>query len=621
MATPSQLRDIALRLRIHSLEMTTAAGSGHPSSCMSMAEISSVLFFHEMKYDPKDRNNFGNDEFVLSKGHAAPILYAAWAEAGILPLKRLNTLRKISSDLEGHPTPLLPWVKAATGSLGQGICVAVGMAMAMRIGGSPGRVYCVLGDGECAEGSVWEAANTAAHHNVSNLVAVIDVNRLGQNGETIHAHDAEAYVKKFKAFGWGAVAVDGHDVEQLMNAFSWARKSNRPVAVIARTIKGKGVGFIEGRPDWHGRALTQQELALAFKEIGQMPSVDSKKLVKTAPKMKAERVAFKGKLTPNKYAKPSATRDGYGHALVKLGGMSESIVAVDAEVRNSTRAEWFFKEHPDRGFDCYIAEQAMVGVAMGMAAKGFIPFAASFSAFLSRAYDFIRMAGLSGLNVKFCGSHSGVSVGEDGPSQMGLEDLSMFRAVPWCIVLYPSDAVSAEKCTELLARAKGIGYIRTARMATPILYDASEKFEIGGSKVLCKSRKDKVTVVATGVCVHEALAAHLELEKKGINVRVVDAYSVQPLDVKTLREAAKATKGRMIVVEDHYAAGGLGEAVATALSGVALVTHLCVREYPRSGKAEGLIEKYGIGRRRIIEAVIGSTETIEEFRRGLKLLK
>lgn len=603
MATPSQLRDIALRLRIHSLEMTTAAGSGHPSSCMSMAEIASVLFFHEMMYCPADRMNLGNDEFVLSKGHAAPILYAAWAEAGILPMKSLNTLRKVKSNLEGHPTPLLPWVKAATGSLGQGICVAVGMAMAMRISGSPGRVYCVLGDGECAEGSVWEAANAAASHRISNLVAIVDVNRLGQNGETMHAHDADAYVKKFKAFGWDAVAVDGHDVEQLMNAFSWARKSNRPVAVIARTIKGKGVGFVEGRKDWHGRALTQQELALALRELGPMPTVASKKLVKTAPKMTAEKVSFKGKLIPDHYIKHAATRDGYGHALVKLGGMNESIVAVDAEVRNSTRAEWFFKEHPDRGFDCYIAESAMAGVAMGMAAKGFIPFAATFSAFLSRAHDFVRMAGLSGLNVKFCGSHSGVSVGEDGPSQMGLEDIAMFRAVPGCIVLYPSDAVSAEKCTELLARARGIGYLRTARMATPILYDANEKFAVGGAKVLRKSGKDKVSVIAAGVTVHEALAAYEELKKKGLLIRVIDAYSVQPLDVKTLREAAKASKGKVIVVEDHYEAGGLGEAVATALSGLATVTHLCVREYPRSGKAEELIEKYEIGKNSIVAAV------------------
>jgi len=604
MANPTQLRDIAKRLRIHSLEMTTAAGSGHPSSCFSMAEITSVLFFHEMRYDPKDRMNLGNDEFVLSKGHAAPILYAALAEAGIIPIRSLNSLRKIDSNLEGHPTPLLPWIKAATGSLGQGICVAVGMAMAIRIGGSPGRVYCVLGDGECAEGSVWEAANTAAHHNVSNLVAVVDVNRLGQNGETMHAHDADAYVKKFKAFGWDAVAVDGYDVEQLMNAFSWARKSDRPVAVIAKTIKGKGVGFMEGRKEWHGKALSQQELALALKEIGPMPSIDPKKLVKNAPKIKAEKISFKGKLSAEKYPKPTSTREAYGHALTKLGYMCDSLVAVDAEVRNSTRAELFFKDHPDRGFDCYIAEQAMTGVAMGMAAKGYVPFAATFSAFMSRAHDFIRMAGLSRLNVKFCGSHSGVSIGSDGPSQMGLEDIAIFRSIPGSIVFHPSDAVSTEKCTELLAREKGIGYLRTMRNPTQILYGPDEKFEIGGSKVLRTSRKDKVTVVAAGVCIHEALAAYEELKKKGTLIKVIDAYSIQPLDLATIKAAAKSTKGRVIAVEDHYEAGGLGEAVATSLSGLAKVTHLCVREYPRSGKSEELIEKYGIGKKSIVSAAM-----------------
>lgn len=603
MATPDQISKIALRLRNHVLKMTTAAGSGHPTSCLSCAEIMAALFFHEMKYDIHDPNNWGNDEFVLSKGHAAPILWAVYAEAGIIPKNELLNLRKITSNLEGHPTPRMPWVKVATGSLGQGFPAAVGMAWAMRQGKSPGRVYCLLGDSECAEGSVWEAANIAAHEKLTNLVVIVDMNRLGQTGPTMHEHETTTYIKKFEAFGFDCVSINGHNIGHIITALEKARTSTKPIAIIAKTLKGKGVSYMQDINGWHGKAASSEELEKALKELGPVPDVDAKKLVNTRPKIPQPSMKWIGKFKTSNYAKPAATRDGFGKALVTLGRMNNGIIAVDADVRNSTREEWFFKEFPERSVNCFIAEQAMVGFAMGLAAKGFIPFPSSFSCFLTRAADFIRMAELSDLNLKFVGSHSGVSIGEDGPSQMGLEDLALFRSIPGSVVLYPSDAVSAEYCTQLLAQHKGMGYLRTARMETPNIYSEKDKFGIGGSTILKKSKKDSATIVAAGVTVHEALTAHTELAKQGISVRIIDTYSVQPLDVKTLTQSAIETKGNVLVVEDHYAAGGLGEAVAMALSGKAHVTHLCIRERPRSGKPRELLEMYGISADHIVKTV------------------
>jgi len=598
------LNRIAKRLRAHSMKMTTASASGHPSTCLSMAEIMSALFFGEMRFNPADPNDWGNDELVLSKGHAAPILWAAYAEAGIIPVESLLDLRKITSDLEGHPTPRMPWVKVATGSLGQGLSIGVGMAAAVRLGKSPARVFVVCGDGECAEGSVWEAANVGADLKLKNLCAIVDVNRLSQSGPTLHQRDAAAYARKFKAFGWDAVVIDGHKIEAVLAALKAAGSKGLPTAIIAKTIKGKGISFIEDLNGWHGRPLKADELEKALAELGPLPEVDGKKLLRPArakvvrPKMKVEKSFEK-----TKYTEKTATRLAYGYGLRAAGKVNESIVCIDGDVRNSTYADKFFEAFPQRSFQSYIAEQNMIGMGLGFAVKGYVPFMATFAAFLSRAHDQLRMAACSFGNIKVCGSHVGVSIGEDGGSQMGLEDIAMFRAIPGSTVLYPSDAVCAEACVEAAAREKGIFYIRTTRPATPILYEAAEEFPVGGSKTLRRNGEDVAVVVAAGITLHEALKAYETLKAEGIMVRIIDAYSVQPIDKAGLLAAAAAAKNRVIVVEDHYEGGGLGEAVASALAGKAAITHLCVREIPRSGKPDELLDRFGISARRIVEAV------------------
>jgi transketolase len=597
------LEKIAKRLRIHSLMMTWKAGSGHPTTCLSMAEIAACLFFGEMRYNPRNPEDWGNDELVLSKGHAAPILWASYAEAGIIPLKDLMDLRKLSSTLEGHPTPRMPWVKAATGSLGQGLSVGVGMAAAMKLGKSPGRVFVMMGDGECAEGAVWEAANAAAGLKLNNLCAVVDINRLGQSGPTMHEYDVRAYARKFRAFGWDVQTVDGHKIEAVLEALKKAGRGRGPFVILAKTIKGKGVSFLEDRNGWHGRPLKDDELQAALKEIGPMPDVEAAKFVRaprkaSRPKTRAD---FKVERTP--YKDKTATRLAYGNALLALGKTHEGVVALDGDVKNSTYAEKFFAAFPERSFQGFIAEQNLAGMGIGFSAKGFIPFFATFAAFLSRAHDQIRMAGYSFSNIKFCGSHVGVSIGEDGPSQMGLEDLAIFRPIPGCVVLYPSDAFSAEACVEEAAKYKGLCYIRTTRPATPLLYSREESFPIGGSKLLRAGENDAATLVAAGVTVFEALKAYEELKKDNIGVRVIDAYSVQPLDRDGISKAAGETGGRVIVVEDHFESGGLGDAVASALAGKAEIKHLCIRELPRSGKPDELLDRYGISARHIIAAV------------------
>jgi len=597
------LERIATRLRIHSLRMTSEAGSGHPTTCLSMAEIAACLFFSEMKYDVRDARGWANDEFVLSKGHAAPILWAAYAEAGIIPPADLLNLRKITSDLEGHPTPRMEWIKAATGSLGQGLSVAVGMALAMRLGKSPGRAFAVLGDGECAEGAVWEAANAAANLKLRNLVAIVDINRLGQSDFTMHQHDVNAYARKFKAFGWDALAVNGHNVLQLLEAFRRAGKKGRPTAILAKTVKGKGVSFIEDRNGWHGKPLKKDELEKALAELGPMPEVDAAKLVRKPKAVPTPKLEGRTDFERSDYKDKIATRLAYGNALVALGRVHAGVVAIDGDVKNSTYADKFFEEFPKRSFQSYIAEQNMVGMAMGMAAKGYWPFIATFAAFLTRAHDQVRMAAYSFSNVKICGSHVGVSIGEDGPSQMGLEDLGLFRSVPGCAVLYPSDGFSAEGCVRAMAEHKGLAYLRTTRPATALLYKKDEAFPIGGSKVLKKGEGDAALIVAAGITVHEALKAYEALKKEGIGVSILDAYSVQPLDRETLSREAAAAGGKVVVVEDHFEAGGLGEAVAAALAGKAKLVHLAVRELPRSGKPDELLDKYGISARHIAAAV------------------
>ncbi len=604
MASVSVLEKIARRLRIHSLKMTTAAGSGHPTTCLSSADIMACLFFHEMRYEVNDPLAWGNDEFVLSKGHAAPILWAAYAEAGIIPVDSLLDLRKISSDLEGHPTPRVPWVKAATGSLGQGLSVGVGLALAQKLAGVKARTFVLMGDGECAEGAVWEAANAGREFQLGNLVAIVDINRLGQSDPTMHQHDLKAYARKFKAFGWDVYEIDGHKIEKILEALAAARKgSSSPKVILARTIKGKGVSFVEDKNGWHGKPLKPEELEKALAELGPMPEVDSKKYVRSRERVKGPKWSDSAEFGLPEYREKTATRLAYGLALEKLGRVNNRVVVIDGDVKNSTYADRFFAAYPERSFQSFIAEQNMVGMAMGLAAKGFWPFVATFAAFLTRAHDQVRMAAYSFSNIKFCGSHVGVSIGEDGPSQMGLEDLAMFLPIPDCLVFYPSDAVCAEKCVREAAGYKGLVYIRTTRPATPILYPPDEEFPAGGAKVLRKSDNDAVTVIAAGITVHEALKAYEQLKKEGLNIRVIDAYSVKPIDRETIVKSVSETGGRVVVAEDHFEQGGLGTAVALALLEKKFWKHLCVRELPRSGKPEELLARYGIDAAAITAAV------------------
>lgn len=597
------LEDIAKRLRIHSLKMTTQAGSGHPTTCLSMAELAACLFFDEMKFNPQNPNDWANDECVLSKGHAAPIIWAVYAEAGIIPERELRNLRKVTSPLEGHPTPRMEWIKAATGSLGQGLSVGAGMALAMKMGKSPGRVFVLMGDGECAEGAVWEAANSARYLQLDNLCAIVDINRLGQSEETMHGHDISSYGKKFKAFGWEVIKINGHNIRQILAAFREADHVKKPCVILAKTIKGKGVSFLEDRNGWHGKPLKEDDLRRALDELGLMPEVDPKRYVRKPSSRKHFSPVKRYNFPKNTYREETATRRAYGNALLSLGRVNKAVVALDGDVKNSTYAEDFFKAFPQRAFQTYIAEQNMVGMALGFSAKGFIPFVATFSAFLSRAHDQIRMSSYSFANIKFVGSHSGVSIGADGPSQMGLEDLAIFRPIPGCVVLYPCDAYSTEGCVESMARYRRLAYLRTTRPATPIIYSRNHKFPIGGSKVLRKSPKDVAAVIAAGITVHEALRAHEELKEEGISIRVIDAYSVEPIDKKGITREVEEARRNVVVVEDHYKNGGLGDAVANALAGKARIKHLAITELPRSGKPEELMDKYGISARHIKRTV------------------
>ncbi|MGE0705988.1 MAG: transketolase [Vicinamibacterales bacterium] len=606
------LRNVATRLRIDSIRATSASGTGHPTSCCSAADLVAALFFAEMRFDPNDPQNPVSDRFILSKGHAAPLLYAAWAEAGAIKRSDLLKLREISSDLEGHPTPRLPFVDVATGSLGQGICAAVGSALNARRIESDYRTYCLLGDGESAEGSVWEAAQVAAVDRLDNLCAIIDVNALGQSGPTMWQHDIEQFTRRWNAFGWHAIAIDGHDITAILDAYAEARATKgRPTVIVGRTLKGKGVSFAENKGGWHGRAFKKGEemdKAIAELEAGLVPGADEARLFQQIPKP-ASRPSVH--VVPGAVAAPAyamgdqvATREAYGAAIAKLGAADPRVVALDADVKNSTFSDRFEAVLPKRFYQNFIAEQVMVGSAMGLAARGAIPFPSTFACFLTRAADFIRMAAISQVGVKLAGSHAGVSIGEDGPSQMALEDLAMFRSQPNFTVLYPCDAVSAERLVALAAYNAGPAYIRTSRPKTPVIYGADEVFTVGGMKVLRKSESDVVTIVGAGVTVFEALKAHDALKADGIAVRVVDLYSVAPVDRAGLVEAGRATKGRIITVEDHYAAGGIGDAVSEAVAEAGIsVQRIAVREIPRSGRPDELLDRYGISARHIVEKV------------------
>ncbi len=605
------LQDKATRLRIDSVQATTAAGSGHPTSCASAAEIMSVLFYSVMRYDPTNPGSFENDAFVLSKGHAAPILYAAWAEAGYIPREKLLTLRKIDSILEGHPTTKLPFVAAATGSLGQGASVGTGIALSMkRLEKSDRRVYVLMGDGESAEGSIWEAAQFASFDGITNLCFTIDVNRLGQSQPTMLQHDMKTYQRRWEAFGWQALVVDGHSIPDLLKAYETARQTtDRPTIVLAETIKGKGLIGIEGLEGWHGKALDKD---LAAKVVANL----EKQFNGAESDWKANLPASSGKAASKPAAAPVAkpayqiggkeiaTRRGFGDGLAALAKADPSVVVLDADVENSTYTEEAQKVAPDRFFEGYIAEQNMTGLAMGLSSRHLVPFASTFACFFTRAYDFIRMAAISRSNIKLVGTHAGISIGEDGPSQMGLEDLAMMCAEPDYTVLYPSDATSAFQATVLIGQQKGPSYLRVGRPAAAILYGPDEPFEIGKCKVLRSSAQDKVLVVAAGVTVFEALEAYDELAKQGVKVRVIDLFSVQPIDRDALVEAARACGGKVVTVEDHYAHGGIGDAVLAALSDQDVrVRKLAVRDIAHSGQPEELLEKFGISAKHIVDAV------------------
>ncbi len=598
------LEDIATQLRIDSVRATTAAGSGHPTSCASAADLTAAVFFDAMRIDPDRPRDPVSDRFVLSKGHAAPLLYAAWAAVGLVDRHDLTQLRQIDSDLEGHPTPRLPFVDVATGSLGQGLGAGLGLALGARLAGTDARVFVVMGDGEVAEGSVWEAAELAAHAKVDNLIGIVDVNGLGQSGPTMLDHDMRSYQRRFAAFGWRTLVIDGHDMAQITTALRRATRSRgAPSVILAQTVKGKGLRGVEGLPGWHGKALSSDAAEKVIAELEQ------RRHHLPAPPVRAPRRRPPAKptlkpLAGSPLAGETATREAYGHALVRLGESDPRVVALDGDVKNSTFAEAFMQRFPERFVECFIAEQNMVSTAAGLAAQGFIPFASSFACFLERAADQIRMAGISRSNVKLCGSHAGVSIGEDGPSQMALEDLAFFRAIPEAVVFYPSDGVSTDAVVQLAASRKGPVYIRTTRGKTPALYPEETAFTVGGLKVLRRSDHDRVAIVAAGITLHEALAAHDELAGEGIAVRVIDLYCVKPVDVAALLEAGRACPRGVLTVEDHYAEGGLGAAVLEALGDTGVHVHrLAVREIPRSGPPKKLLERYGIGRAAIVTKV------------------
>jgi transketolase len=607
-ATIDAVKEKARRLSILSMMSTTAAGSGHPTSCMSAAELVAGTFFYAMKLDPMNPNGSDSDRFVISKGHAAPLLYAALAEAGVFPVSRVMTLREFSSELEGHPTPRIPGVDAATGSLGQGLSVAAGLAIAARLDKSPTRVYVVLGDGEMAEGQIWEAAAFAGHYKIENLTVIADVNALGQSQPTMYQHNMDVYRKKFESEDFATEVIDGHDVAAVLAALDRAKATRgRPQAIIARTVKGHGFSQIAGKEHWHGKPLPKDMLPLAIKELGGPIDVpaDPGKSYERKPLPKPP--DFPAPAAPDyDPTKPVATREAYGYALKRLGAVNPHIVAISGDVKNSTFSEIFQNAYPDHFYQGYIAEQNLVSLAVGLQARGKVPFGDTFACFLSRAYDNVRMAAISRANINLCGSHCGISIGEDGPSQMALEDLAMFRAVHGSAVLYPSDAVSTERLTEAMARRPGINYLRTSRPKTAILYSKDEKFPIPGFKVVRQGAEDQVTVIGAGITLHEALKAADELKSQGVAIRVIDLYCVKPIDGQALAEQIKATRGRLVTVEDHWAQGGIGEAVLGALAEVGAsptrYRQLAVRDMPHSGKPEELMDRFGISARHIAAA-------------------
>ncbi|EDV49894.1 transketolase-like protein 2 [Drosophila erecta] len=611
--TVQDLKDLAQKLRIHSINATQASKSGHPTSCASIAEIMSVLFFQQLRLNLKHPRDPSSDRFILSKGHAAPILYAAWAEAGLFPIEDLNNLRKIDSDLEGHPTPRLNFIDVGTGSLGQGVAVGAGMAyVGKNFDKADYRTYVVVGDGESAEGSIWESLHFAGHYKLDNLCVIFDVNRLGQSEATSLQHKLDVYRDRLEAFGFNAVVVDGHDVEELSKAFHCAAiTKNKPTAIIAKTFKGRDFPNIEDLDNWHGKPLGDK----AAEVVKHLQGLIVNKNVKLAPKPVPKTGAAPDVDISNiKLSSPPAyklgdsiaTRLAYGTALAKIGQNNLRVVALDGDTKNSTFSDKLKKLDPERYIECFIAEQNLVGVAVGAACRRrTVAFVSTFATFFTRAFDQIRMGAISQTNVNFVGSHCGCSIGEDGPSQMGLEDIAMFRTIPGSTIFYPSDAVSTERAVELAANTKGVCFIRTSRPNTCVIYDNEEPFTIGRGKVVRQKSSDEVLLIGAGITLYECLAAADQLEKNCITVRVIDPFTVKPLDAELIIEHGKQCGGRVVVVEDHYQQGGLGEAVLSALAGERnfVVKHLYVPTVPRSGPPSVLIDMFGISARHVVNAV------------------
>ncbi|XP_004606295.2 transketolase-like protein 2 [Sorex araneus] len=605
------LRDIANRLRIQSIKATCAANSGYPTSCCSAAEIMSVLFFHTMKYKQTEPAHPDNDRFILSKGHAAPVLYAVWAEMGSVSESDLLSLGKINCDLEGHPTPRLPFVDVATGSLGQGLGAACGMAYTGKYFDKASyRVFCLLGDGESSEGSVWEALAFASHYSLDNLVAVFDVNRLGQSGTTPLEHCTDIYQMRLEAFGWNTYIVDGHDVEALCHAFGQASQvKNKPTAIVAKTFKGRGIPDIEDAENWHGKPVPKDAADAVIKVI-ESQILTNCKLTAKPPVEDSPEVNIHGTemtcLPDYKLGDTIATRNACGLALAKLGYVNERVLVLDGDTKNSTFSEIFRKEHPERFIECFAAEQNMVSVALGCATRDRnIVFVSTFAAFLTQAFDQIRMGAVAQTNINLIGSHCGLAVDEEGSSQVALEDLAMFRSIPNCTIFYPSDATSTEHAVYLAAKTKGMCFIRTSQPESAVIYSPQEKFEIGQAKVIRQSVNDQVTVIGAGVTLHEALRAAENLSQQDIFIRVIDPFTIKPLDAATIISNAKATGGQLITVEDHCREGGIGEAVCAAVSREPdiLVHQMAVSVVPQSGKPSEFLDMFGISARHIVAAV------------------
>jgi transketolase len=604
MGTVNAWNELAAQLGVDSIRSSTAAGSGHPTSSLSAAHLVAVLWSDHLRYDVADPKSLANDRFVLSKGHASPLIFSVLKAVGAIGDEQLLSFRRFGSPVQGHPAPLpeMPWIDVATGSLGQGLPIALGMALAMKMDGIPARVWCLMGDSEVAEGSVWEAMENASHHGADNLIAIIDVNRLGQRGPTMLQWDLETYAARARSFGWHPIEVDGHDVAAIDAAFTEAEGSDGPAIVIAKTEKGHGVSFLANQEGWHGKALSQEEADRAIVELGGPRDVS---VTPRKPEAGVSPPADVPNVVLPVYAESIATRKAFGETLAALAVRGD-VVAIDGEVSNSTHTEDLQKVAPDRFVESYIAEQNMLGMAVGMQALGKVVFPATFAAFLTRAYDFIRMAAISRANLRLSGSHAGVSIGEDGPSQMALEDLAMMRAVHGSTVLYPCDGNSTARLVGAMADLPGISFIRTTREKTPVVYGGDEAFPIGGSKILRSSDADRVTLVGAGITVHEALEAAGSLEADGIAARVVDCYTIKPIDAETLRAAASQT-GLLVTIEDHWIEGGLGDAVLAALAdGGALsgtVVKVAVTQMPGSGTPEELRDWAGISASAIADRV------------------